>query len=451
MPGKETTETTVLVDNEPLPAPTSGFSKSILKRFAVNVASLFSVQVANFLLPLLTVPYVVRIIGPERLGLLNFSLAYVTYFSLIINYGFDLAAVRAIAANRYDKEATSRVYSEVMAGKVLLWCLSTIIFAGVTFSAPTFREHWLLHVCTYVTCISTVLSPFWVYQAMEDLGRVAMFNLLVKLLFTGAIFLVIHQPDDYVWQNLVLSISQVLINAIALGVAAKRFGIRFYWPSVVHLVARFKADATLFFSNVMITLYASSTVFFLGILSTAYAVGLYSAGTRLEGVALSFVTMALNQALFPIIANAFGQSRKSGLQMVRSVFWPLLGGLSVVSAGLWIIAPWFIPFFFGADFVGAVSVLRVVALLPLVIGMSNLLGIHTMLNLRMDRPFFVITAIGSVLGLGLNIMLIRQYGHLGAAWAWVGTEVYVLLAMGGYLLVKSKEWTPEPAAELGNY
>ncbi|HEY0108795.1 MAG TPA: oligosaccharide flippase family protein, partial [Fibrella sp.] len=284
------------------------------------------------------------------------------------------------------------------------------------------------------------------YQAMEDLGRVAMFNLLVKLMFTGAVFLVIHQPDDYVWQNLVLSISQVLINGIALGVAAKRFGIRFFWPSVVQLVARFKADATLFFSNVMITLYASSTVFFLGILSTAYAVGLYSAGTRLEGVALSFVTMALNQALFPIVANAFGQSRESGLQMVRSVFWPLLGGLGLVSVGLWIIAPWFIPFFFGAKFVEAIAVLRVVALLPLVIGMSNLLGIHTMLNLRMDRPFFVISAIGSVIGLGLNIFLIREYGHLGAAWAWVGTEVYVLLAMGGYLLVRSKEWSPSAAA-----
>ncbi|RYF74782.1 MAG: flippase, partial [Cytophagaceae bacterium] len=264
-------ESAVLADDESVSKPAPAFSKSVLKRFAVNVASLFSVQVANFLLPLLTVPYVVRIIGPERLGLLNFSLAYVTYFSLIINYGFDLAAVRAIAANRYDKVATSRIFSEVMAGKTILWGLSTIIFGVVTFSAPSFREHWLLHVCTYVTCISTVLSPFWVYQAMEDLGRVAMFNLLVKILFTGAIFLVIHQPDDYVWQNLVLSISQVLINAIALGVAAKRFGIRFFWPSVVQLVARFKADATLFFSNVMITLYASSTVFFLGILSTAYA------------------------------------------------------------------------------------------------------------------------------------------------------------------------------------
>ncbi len=434
MPGKDIVLTNE--DSVVAPRPQVGFSKSVLKRFTVNVASLFSVQMANYLLPLLTVPYVVRIIGPDRLGLLNFSLAYVTYFSLLINYGFDLAAVRSIAANRYDKVATSKIFSEVMAGKTLLWALSTVIFAVVTYNTPSFREHWLLHVCTFITCISTVLSPFWVYQAMEDLGRVAIFNLLVKVLFTGSVFIFIHKPEDYIWQNLTLSVSQVLINGVALAVAGRRFGITFTWPSLVQLVGRFKADATLFFSNVMITIYASSTTFFLGILSTSYAVGMFSAGTRLEGVALSFVTMALNQALFPIVANAFGQGKQAGLKMVKTIFWPLLGGLGVVAVGLWVIAPWFVPFFFGDQFTDAVAVLRVVALLPLVIGLSNLLGMHTMLNLRMDRPFFVITALGSVVGLVLNIYLIKHYGHLGAAWAWVATEVYVLLAMAGYLAVK---------------
>ena len=344
--------------------------------------------------------------------------------------------MRAIAGNRTDRAFVSRVFSEVMAGKALLWGLATLVFAVLTFGNPAFRAYWLLHVCTFVTCIGTVLSPFWLYQAMEDLGRVALFNLFVRLLFTGAIFWVIRQPDDYLWQNLVLSVSQVLVNTVALGIALKKFGIRFDWPTADALLARFRADATLFFSNVMITVYASSTVFFLGIMSSAYAVGLFSAGSRLESIARSFVSLALNQALFPIVANAFGQSRGAGLRVVRSVFWPLLGGLGLVSAGLWVIAPWFVPFFFGDGFAGAVPVLRVVALLPLVIGLSNLFGMHTMLNLRMDRPFFVITAFGSVLGIALNVLLINQYDYLGAAWAWVTTEIGVMLAMAGYLFIK---------------
>ncbi|GGF10355.1 transporter [Hymenobacter cavernae] len=410
-----------------------------MKRFAINVASLFSVQIANFLLPLLTVPYVVRIIGPANLGLLNFSQAYVTYFSLLINYGFDMAAVRSIAANRDDKEATNKIFSQVMAGKTLLWLLSTLIFAAVTFSQPEFRQHWFLHVCTYLVCIGTVLSPFWLYQAMEDLGRVAIFNLAVKLIFSLSVLLLIRHAEDYFYQNLAISVSQIAVSVTALYVAMRRFGIRFSWPTRPELFNRFKEDRTIFFSSVMITIYASSNVFFLGLLAPAYNVGIYSAGTRLEGMAETFVGLALNQAFFPIVANAFGQGREQGLRMVRNTFFPLFILMSCVSLGLWVVAPLFIKLLYGAKFIGSITVLRTVCVLPLIIGMSNLLGMHTMLNLRMDKAFFMVTAIGSVLGVGLNMLLIHKFAHLGAAYALVITELYITLAMYGYLRYKGIE------------
>ena len=134
-------------------------STPVLKRFAINVASLFSLHVVNMLLPLLTVPYVVRIIGPERLGLLNFSQAFIAYFTLLINYGFDMAAVRTIAANRNDKEIINRVFSEVIVGKSILWVISTIIFGSITSFVPDFREHLWLHISTYIGCIGLIFFP----------------------------------------------------------------------------------------------------------------------------------------------------------------------------------------------------------------------------------------------------------------------------------------------------
>ncbi|OUJ74952.1 flippase [Hymenobacter crusticola] len=410
-----------------------------MKRFAVNVASLFSVQIANFLLPLLTVPYVVRIIGPANLGLLNFSQAYVTYFSLLINYGFDMAAVRSIAANRNDKEATNKIFSQVMAGKTLLWVLSTVIFTVVSLSNPEFRQHLFLHVCTYLVCIGTVLSPFWLYQAMEDLGRVAIFNLAVKLIFSLSVLLLIRRAEDFFYQNLAISVSQIAVSVTALYVAMRRFDIKFTWPTRPELLTRFQEDRTIFFSSVMITIYASSNVFFLGLFAPAYNVGIYSAGTRLEGMAETFVGLALNQAFFPIVANAFGQGREEGLRMVRNTFFPLFILMSVVCLGLWVVAPLFIELLYGAKFLPSISVLRVVCVLPLIIGMSNLLGMHTMLNLRMDKAFFMVTAIGSVLGVALNVFLINKFAHLGAAYALVITELYITLAMYGYLRYKGIE------------
>jgi O-antigen/teichoic acid export membrane protein len=411
----------------------AGLAKPTMKRFAVNVASLFSVQIANFLLPLLTVPYVVRIIGPDKLGLLNFSQAYVTYFSLLINYGFDMAAVRSIAANREDKEATNRIFSQVMAGKALLWVLSTIIFAIVTMANPEFRGHLFLHVCTYLVCIGTVLSPFWLYQAMEDLGRVAIFNLAVKLILSLSVFLLIHKAEDYFFQNLAISASQIIVSVAALYVAMRRFGIKFTWPTGPELRTRFKEDRTIFFSSVMITIYASSNVFILGLISLPYNVGIYSAGTRLESMADSFVGLALNQALFPVVAQAFGQGREQGLKMVRTTFFPLFFLMVLVAVGLWIVAPFFINLLYGAKFQEAITILRIVCVLPLIIGLSSLFGLHTMLNLRMDRAFFMVTAVGSVVGLGLNLLLVNRFAHIGAAYALVLTELYITVAMYGYL------------------
>lgn len=414
-------------------------AKPTMKRFAVNVASLFSVQIANFLLPLLTVPYVVRIIGPDKLGLLNFSQAYVTYFSLLINYGFDMAAVRAIAANRADKAATNRIFSQVMAGKALLWVLSTIVFTIVTLTNSEFKGHLFLHVCTYLVCIGTVLSPFWLYQAMEDLGRVAIFNLAVKLIFSFSVLLFIRQADDYVYQNLAISVSQILISIVAIWVAIRRFDIQFAWPTAAELRTRFREDRTLFFSSVMITVYASSNVFLLGLLSLPYNVGIYSAGTRLESMTESFVGLALNQAFFPIVAQAFGQGQEQGLRMVRTTFFPLFILMALVSAGLWLVGPFALTLLYGAKFQGAASILRVVAFLPLIIGLSNLLGLHTMLNLRMDRAFFVVTVVGSVVGLGLNMLLIPRFAHLGAAYTLVLTELLITGSMYGYLRWKGIE------------
>ncbi len=411
----------------------AGVAKPTMKRFAVNVASLFSVQIANFLLPLLTVPYVVRIIGPDKLGLLNFSQAYVTYFSLLINYGFDMAAVRSIAANREDKEATNRIFSQVMAGKALLWVLSTIIFAIVTMANPEFRGNLFLHVCTYLVCIGTVLSPFWLYQAMEDLGRVAIFNLAVKLILSLSVFLLIHKAEDYFYQNLAISVSQIIVSVAALYVAMRRFGIKFTWPTGPELRMRFKEDRTIFFSSVMITIYASSNVFILGLISLPYNVGIYSAGTRLESMADSFVGLALNQALFPVVAQAFGQGREQGLKMVRTTFFPLFFLMVLVAIGLWIVAPFFITLLYGAKFQEAVTILRIVCVLPLIIGLSSLFGLHTMLNLRMDRAFFMVTAVGSVVGLALNLLLVNRFAHIGAAYALVLTELYITVAMYGYL------------------
>ncbi|MEZ0608470.1 flippase [Fibrella sp. WM1] len=403
------------------------------RKLSINIASLFSVQVANYLLPLLTVPYVSRVIGPERMGLLNFSLSYNNYFVLLVSFGFDMAVVRLVAANRGDHAYINRLFAQVLSAKLLLLALAACIFTGLAIVNPAFRAQLPLHMATCLYCVGVALFPQWLFQGMEDLSRTAMLSFLTKLIMTMGVFVLVREADDFIYQNLVMSLSHVLVSTIALRIAIKRYNLTYQLPGWQSIKQRFREGFTFFLSSLNNTLYSSSHVFMLGLFSTAYAVGVFSAGSRLELILRVFVNMALNQALFPIVANGFGQSQERGLGMVRKIAPVLLTGTALIGVLLFVSAPITVSSLYGNRFNEAVAVVRILAVLPVLLSLNSLLGMHTMLNLHMDRPYFFITLGGSVIGLGLNYWLIHQHSYIGAAIAWVCTEACVVIAMIAWL------------------
>lgn len=403
------------------------------RRLSVNIASLFSVQVANYLLPLLTVPYVSRVIGPERMGLLNFSMSINNYFVLLVSFGFDLSVVRLVAANRSDRAFVNRIFNEILVAKALLLGVAASIFAVVALYNPAFQALLPLHVATCSYCVGVVLYPQWLFQGMEDLSRIASMSLLAKVILTLGVFVLVRRADDYIYQSVVMSTAHILVSSLAIRLAIRRYGLRLERPNWRSIGQRFRESTTLFLSSVNNTLYSSSHVLMLGLFSTAYAVGVFSAASRLESILRAFVVLALNQALFPMVAAAFGESREKGLATVRRISPALLGGTVLIGICLFVTAPVTVTLLYGDRFAEAVAVLRILAILPVLLALNSLLGIHTMLNLRMDRAYFLITLGGSAIGLGLNYVLIHRFDYAGAAIAWVSTEACVMLAMLSWL------------------
>lgn len=403
------------------------------RKLSVNIASLFSVQVANYLLPLLTVPYVSRVIGPERSGLLNLSMTYNSYFVLLVSFGFDMAMVRLVATNRHDKAYINKLFNEIMVAKLLLLALAILVFSGIAASSPSFRSLITLHIATCSYCIGTALFPQWLFHGMEDLSRIAFFSFVAKLLMTLGVFVLVRRADDYIYQNAVMSLSQVFVSLVALWVAVKRYKLVISLPSWQALFQRFREGTVFFFSTINNTLYSSSHVFLLNSFSTPYAIGVFTAGTKLEGILRIFITMAFNQALFPIVANGFGKGQEYGLHMVRRIMPILLGCTVLAGVLLYAMAPFAVATLFGSRFASAVQVVRLLSVLPVLLGLNSLLGTHTMLNLHMDKPYFYITLGGSVFGILLGCFLVPRFGYMGASIGWVCTETAIVLAMFSWL------------------
>jgi O-antigen/teichoic acid export membrane protein len=404
---------------------TGSAKKGVVK----NVVSLQLVQIANYVFPFITIPIISRVVGPDKLGVINFSAAFMTYFTLLINFGFDLSATRAIAASKDSLETRNRVFNQVVLAKVVLFIASLVLFLVALFTIPELRDEKAVAVFSFVLCFSWVITPNWLYQAMQELSRVAIFNMATKVLVTLVILWVIREKSDYVWAPLVTSVAQVIVGVYSFYYAIKRYKIRLQLPPLKPVLQLLWNERIIFFSQVVINLYTTTNVVLLGFLQSSEQVGFYTAGYRLILILQQFLMMPISQALFPLIGAAFAQGRERGLDVVRQVI-PVINLLTIgASIVLFLLGPLMILFLYGDRFEPSIAVFRILAILPVIIGFSNMFGIQTMLNLKMDKTFFRITAIGALTSIALNFLLVTRFGFIGSAITWLVTELFITTAM----------------------
>ncbi len=402
-------------------------------RLLRNFFSLSLVQFANNFLPILTVPVIARIIGPEKFGAINLAAAVITYFSLLINYGFDLTATRSIARNPADAKNRNRVFSEILFTKIFLLGVSLLVFIPCLFYVKALADDKELFIYTYIACFALVLTPNWLYQGMQELHQIALFNLVSKLLFTLSILFIVTKQQDYMFQPLILSLSQIFVGTCSFIWAVRKYQIRVNPVKLKTIMKLLWSEKMIFFSMVVVILYTTTNTIILGFVQSTREVAYYSAGWKLIMIIQTFVSVPLKLSLFPFVGESFGRSNDDGVSKVKQIL-PFITIFTAVSGiFIWFLAPWLIGLFYGSQFSQATTVLRILCFVPLVLALGDLFGIQTMINLKMDKPFFNITLLGAILSLGLNFLLAKQLGAAGTAWAWLLTEICITLVMWLFL------------------
>jgi len=153
------------------------------KALGKNYGALTIIQASNFLLPFLTLPFIVRTIGPERFGAINFSIAIVTYFILLINFGFDFTATRRVAQNRQDENLINSLFSQIFYSRVILFALSILLFSMLFVSMPQINQHPIVSIFIFTSCLANVFTPNWLFQGMQIIHKTAVFNFIAKLVW----------------------------------------------------------------------------------------------------------------------------------------------------------------------------------------------------------------------------------------------------------------------------
>lgn len=413
-----------------------------------NISSLFLVQVANYLLPIISLPVIVRIIGPENFGIINYSAAIVTYFVLLINYGFNLTASRKIARQPDNHDLINQVFSEVLFAKICLFIISFVMFWLALVFIPQMHEHAKVMWFSFIICLAWVITPDWLFQGIQELHKTAYLNLATKIIFTILILLLIRRKEDYYLHPLAYGLAQFFVGIFSWRYAISRLNIKIAWPGLARVKSVLWEDRIIFISSIIMNLYTTTSVVLLGAFSNSSEVGYFSAAQKFIIIIQTLIGIPFSQSLFPFIGKSFGIDKEEGLSTVRKLF-PIITYVSfLVSCMIWLLGPLVIELFYGSSFLPSKHMFRIMAFTPFIVILSNFLGIQIMLNLNMDRPFLKIIFVGSLLNLVVSSVLSTKMGGVGTSYSILITESFITILMIAYLIrqniliIKAKSFNP---------
>ena len=257
--------------------------KTLLKNFSY----LSVLEMTVHLFPLITTPYLARVIGVDGFGILAIGVATIAYFQSLTNYGFIYTSVRDAARCRENIDDFSKVVCTTFYSKTILMLISYGLIAIGTITIPLFRENSAVIWCTALLLPGHVFNPDWIFQALEDMKFITVRNLLSKTLFTLLIFVFRKTPEDYLWQPILMALGMFVPSLWGLIVLKKKFGLRLIVPSIKEPFQKIGEGFNMFVTVFLPTVYTNLNVLLLSYFNGKTATGIYSGGTKFTSIAFS--------------------------------------------------------------------------------------------------------------------------------------------------------------------
>ncbi|OXG08335.1 PST family polysaccharide transporter [Flavobacterium araucananum] len=265
-----------------------------------NFFSLVILQGANYIFPLLTIPYLFRTLGVDTFGLISFASAFAQYFVILTDFGFNLSGVQFISINKDNKELRDVFLVNVVVAQLFLFITGLVFLLILIFSIDKFAANKWIYILSYGTVLGSVLLPTWFFQGMEQMKYVTKINIVTRSLAIIPIFFFVKSDADYLLVPLFYGLGSIASGSIALYIACNRFDVDFNFgkASLKGIKKCMKDSSDFFVSRISVSIYTVSNTFVLGLVAGNVAVGYYAAAEKLY-MAVQSMYGPLNNALYP--------------------------------------------------------------------------------------------------------------------------------------------------------
>lgn len=400
-----------------------------------NIFYLALVQGSVYILPLITFPYLVRVLGPEFFGLLAFCQASIQYLVLLTDYGFNWTATQQIAKCKNNIAELTEIFWSVFFAKSFLAIIAFIVLAFVCILIPRYQQVWYILIAFSPSVIGNIIYPVWFFQGMEKMKWITVTTISARCLVIPLTFIFVRTTED-IW---IAALIQGSINLLA-GVLGCILIKNRNWVGRIQfnpcLIKKNLADGWhVFVSTSAISLYTTSTTVILGFIAGPAAVGYFNVANTIRNAAQGLLN-PITQAIYPRINSLFENNYEEALGLIKKTI-RIVGGIAFIgSILLFVLAPWIIVIGVGHGYEQSVSVLRWMAFLPFIIVLSNVFGVQTMLTHNYKKQFSKILILSGLLNLIIIYPLVNVYSQNGAAISILITESLVTAMM--YFFLRGK-------------
>lgn len=408
------------------------FQNKDKKRIIENIFSLSVLQGANYILPLVTLPYLVRVLGPEKFGLVAFSQAFTQYFQMLTDFGFSLSATREISINRENTKKVATIFYSVFIVKFILLLFSFIVLFLIITIFSKFSSEKTLYLFSFLSVIGWVLFPQWFYQGIEDMKFVTFFNIGAKLFFTICIFIFIKGENDYLLLALLTSAGYVLAGLFSLALTYKFYKVRLVIPTFEDIKHQFLEGWHIFLSNLAINMYTTSNSVVLGILTNNTLVGYYSAAEKIFK-AFQYMGLPIYQALFPHFSMLISQNREKAIRLFNKLFKLTMLITFILTIIMTFLSPVIIPLFLGKNYNPSIAIFSILSWVIFASWGNYTLGIQGLVNFGFKDVFSKTVLVLGTLHILLLIISVKFFGILAVPSTWVVTESLIFVFEYRYL------------------
>ena len=402
-------------------------TKSLKINFVMNTI----LTMSSFIFPLITFPYISRILLPLGTGKVSFAASIISYFAMFAQLGIPTYGIRACAKVRDNKEKLSKTVQEIFIINSITSACVYIAFLLALFNIPRLNEDKPLFLVTSVIILFNVIGMEWLYKALEQYTYITVRSIIFKFIAVIAMFILIHKQWDYIIYG-GISVFAASASSVLNFINVHKY-IYLYPVKNYNLKRHLKPVLIFFAMSCATTVYNNLDTVMLGFMKTDIDVGYYNAAIKIKTVLISFVT-SLGVVLLPrasyYIEQGMNESfltiTKKAINFVFIIASPLMVYFIIFSQEC-------VVFLFGSAYENSILPMQIIMLTLLIIGLSNIMGIQMLVPLGKEKIVLYSEIAGAIVDLFLNMILIPKMAAVGAAIGTLSAECIVWVVQFFYL------------------